>query len=639
VKIIHVEDIAARLDDRFRLLIGGSRTALPRHQTLRALIDWSYDLLSEQERALFRRLSIFAGSWTLDAAERICAGGEVEQGDIMDLLAQLINKSLVLVDAAPKTETRYRLLGTIRQYAQEKLLGSAGNEDLQSSFLDYFLELVEQAEPELRSPNQVQWLNRLEAELDNLHAALDWSFSYRVETGLQMAAALLWFWHIRTNKSEGIDWLERLLSVEAQQRDNQPATLAQALARGKALNAAGCLMVLQGSAEKRKGIVLAEESLALHRELGTAGKRGMAYALWNLAQMAAQQEDFDQARTLMEEGLAIFRDVKDKFGIAQCLEILGDYALKVEEVEQARAAWEEALTTRKELGDRDGIGYSLNQLGRLAFEEGDYEHAGRLYEESLAVFRGVGNKWAMNIALSGVGNVALAQGKYERAVEAYQATVALGQDSGDQYAVAGALHNLARAVWYQGDHEQATQLLNEALAIFNEMSNKNVIAETLCDLGRVAWTQGSYESASRRYEEALAIGREIKGAFTITAALYGLGNVAKSRDDIDLSRLYHREALARRRDANDQRGIIESLQALGSLALVQNKLHRAVHLFGAANTFSRQFRVLLPPDEQNRYRYDVNKARALLREEAFSAAWDEGWSMTMAQAVEYALQE
>jgi predicted ATPase/class 3 adenylate cyclase len=638
VKMMPVEQVAARLDDAFRLLTGGSRTALPRHQTLRALIDWSYDLLSDPERILLQRLSVFADGWTLEAAEAICAGNAIEQDDIVDVLAQLINKSLVSIDTAPRTESRYRLLGTLRQYAGEKLGRAAGHASLMDLYLDYFQAFVEQAEPELRSPNQVHWLNRLEAELDNLRAALEWALTHSVERGLQIGATLLWFWHIRGNKSEGIDWLERLLTAESGQR-SQPLTAARALARGKALNAIGCLMALQGSVEKRNGIVFAEESLALHRNLDRAGQHGMAYALWNLAQMAAQHEDLARARTLMESSLAIFRETGDRFGIAQCLEGLGDYALREEEVEQARAAWEEGLAIRKELGDQDGIGYSLNQLGRLAYEEGEYERAGDLYEESLTVFRGVGNNWAMSIALSGLGSVALAQGEYEPAAQTYKTILSLNRDLGDQHAVAGALHNLAGVAWRRGDYEEARTLLNEALTVLREVGNKAVIAEILCELGRVAWMQGAYDLASKRYEEALAIGHEIKGAFTIAAALYGLGIVAKSRDDLDGACSYHKEALARRREANDQRGIIESLQALGSLALAQQELHRAVQLFGAANTFSRQFRVLLPPYEQERYRSELNTVRALLGEKAFSSAWDNGWSMSMAQAVEYALQE
>ncbi len=241
VRMLSIEQIAARLDDSFRLLTGGSRTVLPRHQALRALIDWSYNLLSEEERTMLLRLSVFSGGWTLEAAEAILPDLPGSM-DIIGLLAQLVDKSLALAEQGKDCENRYRLLETIRQYAGEKLVEAGGSEPVRDRHMAYFARLANQAEPHLRSREQIQWLDRLEAELDNIRSALEWSRDHHVEDGLRMAADLFWFWHIRGFSSEGLEWVEKLVAREREQRD-EPVPPSRILARAKALNTAGFLVL------------------------------------------------------------------------------------------------------------------------------------------------------------------------------------------------------------------------------------------------------------------------------------------------------------------------------------------------------------------------------------------------------------
>ncbi len=212
VKVLSVEQIAARLDDSYRLLAGGSRTALPRQQTLQATIDWSHHLLSEKERILFRRLSVFMGGFTLEAAEAVCAGNGIEQDEVLDLLSHLIDKSLVAV-AQRSGEARYRLLETIRQYGQDKLqeFGEAAN--LRRNHCDWYVGLSERAESEILGARQGSWFDRLEVEHDNLRAALGWSLEQKeAETAARMGAAIWRFWLLRGYMSEGRRWLERALA-------------------------------------------------------------------------------------------------------------------------------------------------------------------------------------------------------------------------------------------------------------------------------------------------------------------------------------------------------------------------------------------------------------------------------------------
>ncbi|HET9589239.1 MAG TPA: tetratricopeptide repeat protein [Anaerolineales bacterium] len=633
VKIMPVEQVAARLDDRFRLLTGGSRTALPRHQTLRALIDWSYDLLSETERTLFRRLSVFAGGWTLEAAEAICAGDGLEAGDILDLLTQLVNKSLAIPDTGSDAQARYRLLETIRQYARERLLEAGGGEGVRGRHLEHYLKFAERAEPELRGPDQVAWLDRLEKEIDNIRAALEWALEANIEAGLRIASALLWFWHIRGGKSEGIEWLERALSADKQENTASSSTVI----RGKALNAAGTLMIMHGNADRARQI--SEESLALHQKLGSPGKRGVAYALWNLAQGASYHEDLEQARDLTEKSLALFREVGDKFGVAQCLDHLGSYSLIKGDFVQAKKIWEEDLALRRELGDKDGVAWSLSLLGNLALWQGDYEQAMTLYTGSQEAFREIGNKWAVSTALSGMGSVMLAQGQFEQAAKLYEEALAFGRDMGDQNTIAVRRYDMARVAWSRGDYEQAAKMYEETLTIVRKLDNKGAIAGTLYDLGSVAWVQGNLELAAQRFEESLSLGHEIEGQFTVGYSLNGLGRVAYSQGDYDRARSLYTQSLKRFRESANHWNLAYSLETFAALAVAQGEMQRAARLYGATETFYAQFRFLISPLERENHERNIAAVRAALGEEALSALWEEGRAMTVEQAVEYALKE
>jgi len=427
VKLLSVEEIAVRLDDRFHLLTGGSRTALPRHQTLKALIEWSHDLLSENERMLLRRLSIFAGGWSLEAAESVCAGDDIQKSEILDLLTQLVNKSLLIAEREPDKETRYRMLETIRQYAREKLWQAGEGEMIRQRHLAYFVDLAERAEPNLRAFDMVMWLDRLEAELDNIRVTLEWAQENDVEAQLQLGSALLWFWWIRGYRNEGIDWLERGLSIEAIERGSKPLLPARAMLRAQACYTTACLVEWwrPSMMEKDHAISLLEESLALFRELGSVGRQGMAYALQSLGGVASMQGDLDRARSLTEESLKLFSEMGDKFGIAECTQSLAYFDLEEGNILQARMHFEERLALSKEIGDKDGIASSLAQLSQLAAQQGDRGRAISLTKESLVVAHELGHKNSIASQLEQLAYFARAQSQARRAVRLLGAAEAL----------------------------------------------------------------------------------------------------------------------------------------------------------------------------------------------------------------------
>jgi tetratricopeptide (TPR) repeat protein len=598
------------------------------------LIDWSFDLLSDVERILFRRLSVFAGGWTLEAAEAICVDDGIDPYEVLDLLTQLVNKSLVIADREVEHETRYRMLETIRQYARDKLFEAGEGDQVRERHLDYFLALTEKSEPELRGPHQAAWLNRLEREVDNIRGALEWAVEDETEIALRMASALLWFWHIRSRKSEGIDWLERGLSVHA---DGEPMSTPKALIRGKALNVAGALLVMHGSPER--GDELSNESLKLHQRLGAAGRSGTAHALWNLAQGASHHENVDLAEELTEQALALYRRLNDTFGIAQCLDNLGSHKLMKGDYDQAKALWQEDLALRRQLQDKDGIGWVLTCLAEQAFWQGDLENALILYTDGQKAFRDVGNKWAVSMTISGRGSIMLAKGDFDQATKLYEEALAFGRDMGDINAIAGRRYDLARVAWSQGNYDEAARIYEETLSfVRRELDNKSAIAGTLFELGEVALAQGNIDLATKRYAGALTIAREVRARFTTAAALNGLGKVACLQGEFVKATHLHKEAMTLLESTGNRWNTAFTLEAFANLAVAEGNMERAVRLYGATETFYMQIRYLLSPWDRDRHEHNIVLTREALGAETFDRLWAGGKALSFDQMIQYALE-
>ncbi len=635
-----VEQIAARLDDRFQLLTGGSRTALPRHQTLRALIDWSYALLSEAEQVVLRRLSVFAGGWTLEAAEAVVSS---DAGDVLDGLTHLVNKSLIIVERIEHkvvTGVRYRLPETIRQYARDRLTECFEDEAIRDRHLSCFLKLAERAAPELRATDQVIWLDRLEAELDNIRAALAWALEGEdeghVEAGLRLATALIWLWHIRDYKREGAEWLERLLAAEAHMAGTQPRTHKRILIRARALNAAAWHWRMLWDYAKKKA--LARESLALLHTLDDPDKSTLAFAksMYYLFEDVAMN-DTHRVRLRAEECVALYREAGDRFGMAECLGVLGWIALRAGNFEQAKLIHEQELALRAEFGDKDGIANVYRNYGNFVFRQGDFIQAAALFEKSLALFSEVRNKWGVGVALFELGRMALVRGDYGQAHRQANQSLVLGQDLGDRENIASSHFWLGAIAQSQGDYAQATLHLEEQLALFRELHHPGSSVIALCNLGRVALAQGDHEQAALRFEEALATSLESGDNFAIAAARFGQGCMAQAKGDFAAAQTSHKAALALRSGEHDMVCIAESFDALAVVAVAHGQAQQAAQLFGASETLYALIRFMQPLFERDMHAHALAEARAQLGEEAFAAAWAEGKAMTPEGAIAYAL--
>src|SRR6266508_3832761 len=419
VKVLAVEQIAARLDNRFSLLTGSSRTALPRHRTLRATIDWSYDLLSEPERALFRRLSVFAGGFSLEAAEAVCGDEEDEWDAVLELLSHLVDKSLVTVEEHGE-HVRYRLLETIRQYAREKLRGSDELARIWDRHLDFFLQFVEAAEPQLFGAGQVVWLNRLELDYDNLRAAAEWAGKVGAAVAtLRLAGALRRFWYVRGQHGEGLTWLTEALT--------RPEAAERTAVRSKALMTAGHLPLLQGHYADAGPLL--DEALGIGREVGH--QWAIAMALHISGQLAISQGDYATARACFEEDVAIWQSLRGtpesatSFMHFGSLMYLGDVMIYQGDYGRGESLYEESAALLRALGDKNLLAYPLRRLGQVALHQGNYQQALARCQESLALNLEVGDRRGMVACLAGLAAVSAARGESVRAVQLCGAVAAL----------------------------------------------------------------------------------------------------------------------------------------------------------------------------------------------------------------------
>jgi predicted ATPase/transcriptional regulator with XRE-family HTH domain len=551
VSVLPVEGIAARLDDRFQVLTGGPRTALPRHQTLRATLDWSYALLTEAERALLRRLCVFTGGWSLEAAVAVCGMPGDLPGAVLEGLSFLVDKSLVHTTPQADGTPRFGMLETIRQYGRDHLAASGEAADIQRAHALYYLEVAEVAEPELLGREQVHWLTYLELEHDNLRVALRWAHDQQEsEIALRLGGALASFWCARGHLREGREWLEKLLLLpaggdpaglaarqrtsgagplhyDAYEATNMRQTEPQAPPAQRRLDMRARAWVLRGvgfltlwQADYGQAQSSLEDAVARCREID--GTEDLADALNLLGTTMRFQGKYRRATLLYDESLALYRTLGEQWGIARELMNLGEVALELGDFIRALPLVEESLSLSRELGDTRGVANALMDLGDLAYHRGDYTRAIIMYEECLALSRESGevivNAWAQHR----FGRLAMAQGAHALATSRHREGLALAWAVGTIYHVVDSLEGVAAAAHGEGQPERAAQLLGAAEAVreargiplvpVDRPSHDALLAAVRAALGDGAFATAWAEGRALPLAEAVALALEAKPA-------------------------------------------------------------------------------------------------------------------------------
>jgi predicted ATPase/DNA-binding SARP family transcriptional activator len=451
VRVLSAEQIAGRLDDAFHLLVGGSRTALPRQQTLKATLDWSYDLLTEQERILFDRLSVFAGGFNLEAMEAVC-----DIPNSLEVLSRLIDKSLVTrLEGEHGGAARYRLLETLRQYGRDRLRERGEEAEIKGRHARYYALLCARAEPQLVGPNQVEWLDRLNGEFDNLRSALDWCRNEEnsqdlLQSGLLLASSSPRLWDITGHVSEARGWLSRFL----------PLVPERTPLRAKGLYSLGHFTIRDWDYAAGRDLEL--ESLAIYEEVGD--RLGMAGALERLGVAVTILGDTGLGLSYLQRAIDLVRPIGYKAGLGwvlgsagMCARIAGDYDL-------AMNALVESVAVSREAGDLHGIAYNLNNLGQLARVRADYDAAWSSLEECLELSRRMDDKPLIAWTLESLCTVARMRGDYDRARTVLAEAIDVARETGTQGHLAGCMRSAAMLAAHYGLNRNAVRLFSALLA-------------------------------------------------------------------------------------------------------------------------------------------------------------------------------
>jgi len=542
VNLLPTDQIAARLNESFNLLTGGSRTTLPRHQTLRASIDWSWNLLSVPEQILLRRLSIFAGGWTLDAAETVCTGNGIEAAQVLDVMTQLAAKSLVVVNQESGRERRYRLLEMVRQYAREKLVEVSEEENVRAQHLGYFLHLSEHIEYELVRSQQKEWYARANDERDNLRAALEQAGRTDVEAGLYISSQLQNFWESFDNH-EGARWLAEFLQ--------KPESKGYPRARAKALCAQGWFLALGQQLEAARSAV--EECLVLCRACGD--QHGEVDGL-NLRGFISLSDGDKKAEYYCQQALALARLLGDLVRQATALNIMG---WEHNDHKRNLAYWEEAIPLYREVGNWRYLANCLGRVGLYLVMEGEIEAAQKYLDESSLLYRQLNINADQRQLFSAYGQIAL----------------------------------------MRGDYEEARAYFHENARVAKELGNRLDFLWSNTRIGYAELREGNLTEARRVFAETAQEFQ--KDRYTI--------------------------------------GLVFILQCMASLYVAVGKAAIAARLIGWADAMREKIRNTRPILEQADVDRDISAIVATLGQEAFEEAYHMGRTMTLDEAVAYAVED
>jgi tetratricopeptide (TPR) repeat protein len=491
VKVMSVEQISRRLDDRFRLLTGGARTALPRQQTLRALIDWSYDILSEDERLLLRRLSVFAGSWTLEAVEEVCAGDRIESYEVMDLLTQLVNKSLVVVIEKSRPlpspgSVRYRMLETIRQYAREKLQEAGEGDKARACHFDYYLRTVKQALSEFFGPRELVWLVWLDHEWDNLRTAVEWSFEMRPETGLELVNHLgFLFLDNMDNLSDMHHWLMQFLT--------HPVNSARTCNRARGLLHWAWFANANYEFSARVQSMI-EEAISIYKEVDD--RNGLAHGYLTAALAA---DNLEAGLTNFEKALTLLHETSDKIWTGFALLYFG-WLIETQDYARKLASLEESLAIYRELGFISGTIEALKQLGALAIREGNFELAHLRLDEGLAILQEHASILGSSITMSyDLGDLAYHEGNYELAKIYYESCLTWASQKCLPLPAAWASARLGYLYTRLEDGETARRYYRDALVPYIKGNTRVGVLFTVDGMASLVVAERQWEKAIRLF--------------------------------------------------------------------------------------------------------------------------------------------
>lgn len=609
VRLLTPHEIRARLDHQLALLQQSRATDLDsQHQTMRSAIAWSYDLLSSTEQWLFKRLAVFSAGFTVEAAEFVCGAKRDHHGEPLDDLESLLDKNLLQLNTTGEQylPPRMAMLNTVRAFAREQLDASDEANIVSSQHAQYFLAMVEAAMHELHGPQQRIWFARLEAEHDNLRAAISWALAQeQAELALRLGHALGEFWVMHGHLSEGRSWLEAVLKFSHPDATitHRPVMLNSLddIQRNHLLYRARCLRALGVLIGRAGDYALALRWLEQARLTCASinDRQGLSESLSEIGAILVQQGLYENATRTLNEGLNIARDLGDKRAIALAFKGLGTTANNQGDHAAAREYYEQGLRIVRELGDTWSTAQALGNLGNVVFYQGDYPAARIYYEECLALFRVLGDTLSLAQVLSNLGTLCTSQGDYVRARSYHAESLTIRRDLGDQLGIATSLDNLGNLERLLRDYAAARRFGEESLAVAHAIGYQRGMAYALCNLAATAFQQQAYALAQRQYEESLALAQVIGDKVVMIYALAKLAAIATKWWPDPMEQLEN-----------------------GRLA---------VAFLAMADTLIAETGMKMEEDERSSYEHTLEHVQTLLGEHSFTAAWAEGKGRSLQQ--------
>ncbi|HEX2910893.1 MAG TPA: tetratricopeptide repeat protein [Chloroflexia bacterium] len=585
-KLLSPQEMLQRLvsseTGRLELLKDASPSLMERQQTLRETLDWSYNLLSQQEQAAFARLSVFMGGCTLQAAVAVCGT------DVLDSITVLVDNSLLCQSQGASGETRLSMLQTTREYALDRLNNRGEKAVAELNFANYYVTLATEAERHLSGSQQGYWLARLEEEHENLMAVILWSQHQPnyIELGLRLAGALESFWEIHGHLSEGREVIQSLLS--------HPASFYLKSSRARVLLASGRLAYLQGDYSGSLSRFM--DGLELYREVEDLS--GKAKALSSMGLVALRQGNYDQTHLYCSQSLEINRELHALSGIADDLNNLGLASWFQGEYNSARELYEESLKLREQTGDMRGTAITLSNLGAVAFHQGDYANAQRYQEEALASWKEMGDRAGMAHGLQHLGLLASGKGELEQARSLQEESLRIRNILGDRWGIARSLTNLGWIIAREGNIAEGEEMLQKALLLRQSLGDRWGQADTLTNLGQVAIWNKDYQSAQSYYRQALKLASSL--GLNLQLAL--------------------------------------CLEGLGLLAVQQSQTERAARLWSAACALRQRTGAVILQCDRDQYEEQLSSVRHQLSITTFTRVWQEGQTLKDEGLVNYAFR-
>jgi predicted ATPase/class 3 adenylate cyclase len=666
VRMLTPQEIASRLDQRFKLLTGGVRTGIRRQQTLRATVDWSYEMLSEGERLLFRRLAVFVGGFVLDAVESVCSGDGIDTSEVFDLLSNLVDRSLVVAEPR-EGKTRYRLLETMREYGREALVASGEAATTWSRHLEWCTGFAEAGEPALEGHGQAEILARFADELDNIRQALGWATTEGgAVTGMRLASALGRFWILRGLHKEGTRWLEACYAeAQADLTSGQKAkallfiaaTLGGAdeisrcreiYAECAALPRDSSTLTWVGEALNDLGIIswaldadfdLATRQLEEALELRTsAGHRfGVAETLGNLSQVAEWRGDQARAAELQAQALAIYEEIGDAGRVAMVRGALATRAADQGDLKRARTLHEEGLATTRDLGAPALIAEHLAPLAMIAKDEGRFAEAEAMLDEAYEIARDLESAWGIGMSRRAQGWLAMDRGELNEAEQLVTVFLESVRAFGVPMYEALGIGDLSKIAALRGDAAEARSLHEEAFALLESMEHRRQAGLLRTNSGRIARLEGDPARARSLITEGLELSRESARYVEVAIAKHELGLVALDQGELDEAIGHFREAVRDRVSFGMVPATTASVEGIMMVEAARGNGERAATLAGAAAAERRRIGAKLPPAILVLIESAVARAREAIGDEEFAAAWARGERLSLDETLALAL--